>query len=71
MYRRVPGALDDRLALLTSAGISITRFGTEVAPPDKPRALACYASQLRALGTPGRPGHADALAPERYWALTA
>jgi LmbE family N-acetylglucosaminyl deacetylase len=71
MYRRVPGALDDRLASLTSAGIAITRFGTEVAPPDKPRALACYASQLRALGMPGRPGHADALAPERYWALAA
>ena len=71
MYRRVPGALDARLAALAAAGIGVRLFGSAAAPADKPRALACYASQLRALGTPGRPGHADALAPERYWTLTA
>jgi hypothetical protein len=36
----------------------------------KRQAVACYASQLRALATPGRPGHSDALKGERYWELT-
>jgi len=71
MYRRVPRALDDRFTALSAAGLAIRLFGSAAPPPHKPRALACYASQLRALGTPGRPGHADALAPERYWALSA
>jgi LmbE family N-acetylglucosaminyl deacetylase len=71
MYRRVPGSLDDRLASLKSAGIAATLYQSAAPPADKPRAMACYASQLRALRTPGRPGFADALAPERYWALAA
>jgi LmbE family N-acetylglucosaminyl deacetylase len=71
MYRRVPGALDDRLASLRSTGIGATLLQPAAPPAQKPRAIACYASQLRALGTPGRPGFADALAPERYWALAA
>lgn len=71
MYRRVAGALDDRLASLQSAGIDVTLFASAAPPANKSRAMACYASQLRALGTPGRPGFADALAPERYWVLSA
>ena len=71
MYRRVPGALSQRLASLARAGIDATLVGALRSPPSKPRAMRCYASQLRALRTPGRPGFADALAPERYWALTA
>jgi hypothetical protein len=31
--------------------------------------VAFYRSQLRGLGTPGRLGHADALADERFWTL--
>jgi LmbE family N-acetylglucosaminyl deacetylase len=70
MYRRVPGALTDRLAALCSAGIVVTPLGSVPSPERKREAVACYASQLRALATPGRPGVADALGPERYWALT-
>ena len=70
MYRRVPGALAERLAALRAAGITAEPLAGAPAPSQKRRALECYASQLRALGTPGRPGFADALAPERYWALS-
>jgi LmbE family N-acetylglucosaminyl deacetylase len=70
MYRRVPGALDDRRAALRKAGVTANALDRVRAPRRKRRALACYASQLRALRTPGRPGVADALAGERYWELT-
>jgi LmbE family N-acetylglucosaminyl deacetylase len=68
LYRRVPGALQARLAALARLRIELTPapFAFRAAAA-KRRALRCYASQLRALATPGRPGHADALAPERYW----
>jgi LmbE family N-acetylglucosaminyl deacetylase len=71
MYRRVPGALEARLDALRRAGIDAAPLAGLAAPADKRRALACYRSQLRALATPGRPGHADALEPERYWRLGA
>ena len=71
MYRRIPGAVDERLASLASAGVVSTPLGTLPTPLRKEAALACYGSQLRALGSAGRPGFADALAPERYWALSA
>lgn len=71
MYRRVPGALADRLASMKAAGIAAAPLGSCPVPSRKTEAMACYASQLRALGTPGRPGVTDALAPERYWTLTA
>jgi len=71
MYRCVPGAVDDRLASMKAAGITATPLASVPVPSRKAEAMACYASQLRALGTPGRPGVADALLPERYWALTA
>ena len=47
---------------------SLTSFAA--ASRAKRRAILCYASQLRGLGTPGRPGHRDALAPESYWKLS-
>ena len=71
MYRRVPDALTERLAALARAGIDTELVGSVRPPASKPRAMRRYASQLRALRSPGRPGFADALAPERYWALTA
>lgn len=71
MYRRIPHALDARLTSLREAGLQPTAIAGAAAPESKRRAVACYASQLRALDTPGRAGHADALTPERYWALTA
>jgi LmbE family N-acetylglucosaminyl deacetylase len=71
MYRRVPGALERRRRALREAGLVCEALEPVAVPPAKARALRCYASQLRALETPGRPGYADALAPERYWALAA
>jgi LmbE family N-acetylglucosaminyl deacetylase len=71
MYRRVPGALSARLGVLHAAGIHAAPIAGPAAPDSKRRALACYASQLRALGRRGRAGHGDALAPERYWMLSA
>jgi LmbE family N-acetylglucosaminyl deacetylase len=69
-YRCIPGLVQrrvDRLAdrhrvaapVLNSAGLTSA----------KRQAVYCYASQLRALSTAGRPGHLDALTPERYWPL--
>ena len=71
MYRRVPRALEARLTSLHAAGLRPRALAGAAAPPVKRRAVACYASQLRALGTPGRAGHGDALAAERYWELAA
>lgn len=69
-YRRIPGLVQQRLLDLARHAIIATPVA--VAPSglrDKRRAIDCYASQLRGLATPGRPGFADALAPESYWHL--
>jgi LmbE family N-acetylglucosaminyl deacetylase len=73
LYRRMPGLLQQRLARLALAHVSATPWACRAprAALAKRRAVRCYASQLRGLGTPGRPGHADAYAPESYWRLTA
>jgi len=74
MYRLVPGLVDARLAGLGRAGLrprpcpALARSDDRRAA--KRRAVAAYRSQLRALATPGRPGWADALAPERCWRVT-
>ncbi|HEY7293990.1 MAG TPA: PIG-L family deacetylase, partial [Dehalococcoidia bacterium] len=69
MYRRIAGLLDGRLRQLRSAGVRAEQGSQSdgCLLHEKRRAMACYRSQLRALRTPGRPGYADALAPERYW----
>jgi LmbE family N-acetylglucosaminyl deacetylase len=72
LYRRIPGAVPGQLAALRSRGF---RFGDarldteEPASAVKRAAVECYRSQLRALATPGRPGHRDAYEPERYFEL--
>ncbi|HZU75416.1 MAG TPA: PIG-L family deacetylase [Dehalococcoidia bacterium] len=70
-YRRIPGLLDERLSALAQTGWRLERLepcrGGATA---KRAAVACYRSQLRALGTPGRLGHGDAFAEEWYWRLT-
>ena len=71
LYRRMPRAVDDRLIELTECGITIGKI-TALTPNSaalKTRAVLCYASQLRGLGTPGRPGQEDLAEPERYWRL--
>lgn len=71
LYRKVPDLGTARLQALQRDGVNATpvavRHGDrrEV----KRRAMQQYASQLRALATPGKPGYDDALEPERYWRL--
>ncbi len=70
-YRALDGEVERALDELRDVGIE-----PHPAPPvpvdreRKERAVTCYASQLRALDTPGRPGHDDALRAEEYWWLT-
>ena len=69
-YRRIPGLLQQRLCRLDRAGIEATPV--TLAHGDaglKRRAVHCYASQMRGLASPGRPGELDAFAPEGYWRL--
>src|SRR5581483_8324878 len=70
LYRAIPGLVQRRLLRLGERRVTATPEPTRGASGRKRRALACYASQLRGLATPGRPGHADALAAERLWRLT-
>src|SRR5690606_29791886 len=71
-YRRIPGLVQQRLMALAQGRIVATPApAAGHAADDKARAVECYASQLRGLAAPGRLGHADALAPEGYWALRA
>lgn len=72
IYRRVPNLLVERLAALerTELGLaSVTAPGHSArgARALKRRAVACYASQLRALAVSWDGGHADAFEPEQYW----
>ncbi|MFO1200767.1 MAG: PIG-L family deacetylase [Burkholderiaceae bacterium] len=71
LYRRLPGLVAERLAGLAADGVQTTPWPVSGSPASlaKRRAIACYASQLRALESPGRPGFEDALLPERYWRL--
>lgn len=71
-YRRIPGLCEERIAHLCQAGRSVRAVDFAVAgdaAAKKRKAVTCYASQLRALSTPGRPGHADLAAAEGYWQI--
>ena len=70
LYRAIPGLVQRRLARLERQGVTVTPVTASAQGAVKIRALACYASQLRGLATPGRPEHADALAAERLWRLS-
>lgn len=71
-YRRLPGLLQRRLAALQDRGLRATPAALPHAAPAvrklKEEAVACYASQLRALRSIAA-GHADAGMPERCWLL--
>ena len=70
-YRRIPGLLQQRLCWLDRAGIEATPLALAHGDAGlKRRAVHCYASQMRGLASPGRPGELDAFAPEGYWRLT-
>jgi LmbE family N-acetylglucosaminyl deacetylase len=65
LYRRRAGRLQQRLAALLADGFCATPVAAEARHPGrKHAAIACYRSQLRALGKP-----ADVVAPEGYWRL--
>lgn len=69
IYRHVPGAVEERVAQLERAGYALAPLDVPArdAAPRKREAIACYRSQLRALGQ--RPTLDDVYAPERYWSL--
>ncbi|HSU45057.1 MAG TPA: PIG-L family deacetylase [Casimicrobiaceae bacterium] len=71
IYRRIPGAVDERTRALVERGFVFERRSPAMArdaAARKRRAVACYRSQLRALRT--RNAHDDMFAPERHWALS-
>jgi LmbE family N-acetylglucosaminyl deacetylase len=71
IYRRIPGALQQRLTALMHADIEVTPLeisSTESAHIKK-QAVHCYSSQLQALSRTVQNGVADAFALERYWRL--
>ncbi|WP_459618577.1 PIG-L family deacetylase [Bordetella sp. 2513F-2] len=70
LYRCKPGLVQRRLAELRRRGVRATPADLgqpETPPPIKARAVAAYASQLRALGL--APGEGDPARAERYWRL--
>lgn len=71
IYRRFrDSGLADRLAELRADGIWTVATGALRPASERKRAsVACYGSQLRALGSAGRPGFADAFEPEWLWRL--
>jgi LmbE family N-acetylglucosaminyl deacetylase len=73
LYRRIDGLVEERLARLREAGLAPVPLPPMPAPGRceelKRHAVACYASQLRALAAAWRSGHDDVLEPECYWRL--
>jgi LmbE family N-acetylglucosaminyl deacetylase len=69
LYRRIPGLVTQRLRQWRVANIAFRFAGERPPHPRKAAAVGCYASQLRGLSTPQRPGGADLAIPERYWTL--
>ncbi|MEW6296433.1 MAG: PIG-L family deacetylase [Thermodesulfobacteriota bacterium] len=72
LYRRIPGLVGERVRRCRARGFGLHKVTVRLRENEelKRQAVCCYRSQLRALTTPGRPGYADALTPERFWRLT-
>lgn len=73
LYRRIDDLRDPAVEELRRRGFSPrpVRFQEAAdAVLRKREAVACYRSQLRALATPGRPGHVGLDDPEAYWLLS-
>ncbi|HJU23393.1 MAG TPA: PIG-L family deacetylase [Casimicrobiaceae bacterium] len=70
IYRRIPGAVEARLDGLRERGFRFERDSPAFdagAGTSKREAVACYASQLRALAT--RAANDDVFAPEAHWVV--
>jgi len=72
IYRRVPDAVERRLARLSGRGLRLSPIAnSQAAASDcKRHAIAQYASQLRALGGAWATTLADVYEPECYWRVT-
>src|SRR3954464_5598508 len=71
LYRRLPGAVEERLAELARSGLAAQRVALSAETADVELwAVLCQASQLRGIATPGRPGKEDLAELERYWRLS-
>lgn len=72
LYRRIAGLVEQRLERLRADGLVPVPLPPATTRRDdvKRRAIACYASQLRALSALGLDDHAHVLEPEHYWRLT-
>lgn len=73
LYRRIRGLVTERVEVLRGRGLSPAPLAfaeAAGAAEAKRAAVARYRSQLLALDSPGRPGHADLAAPETYWQFT-
>jgi LmbE family N-acetylglucosaminyl deacetylase len=73
-YRQGFSRMQRRLCELLATGVAATPYApvaTAESDARKQASLACYPSQLRALGADGRPGCGDAQCAERYWILEA
>lgn len=71
VYRRIAGAVDERMQLLRERGFVLERCAPALehaAGARKREAVACYRSQLLALGT--RSAHDDMHAPEGHWRVS-
>jgi len=71
LYRRLPGLVEQRLQSLRSSGWRLQPLTPPSRDPAKRRAVDCYASQLRALASPGHVATEQAFEPEAYWTLAA
>jgi LmbE family N-acetylglucosaminyl deacetylase len=71
LYRCIPGLTRRRIGALERLGFRASPIDRTLSKAGHPkrRAVAAYASQLRALATTGRQGHEDAFAPEQIWRL--
>jgi LmbE family N-acetylglucosaminyl deacetylase len=71
IYRRIPGLLSERIALLRTKGLRARRASLCLNSHGgrKSDAALCYRSQLKALASRGRPGHHDLFERERVWLI--
>jgi LmbE family N-acetylglucosaminyl deacetylase len=72
IYRRIAGAVNERVRMLTEARFVLERRSPRVdraAQARKRQAVSCYRSQLRGLRT--RDSHDDVFAPEACWAIAS